>query len=878
MAEAPLSFDERLARARAAIEQATGVDRSYATVLYANELRTRRPERAVELVRQALRELDAATRAGELSGEAARGTSIRTRARASGVFQRAGRFEESFALARDTLQDAIDVADHDSAALCLRTIGELHMSREESREALIEFERALQHARRSRRSGSDALVTSVLNDLGRANFALADYAKAEEYFWQASDRAHEAGELQTEGTCQMNIGNVRSQLGDYEGSVEYYQRSLRLQRQLGEEFRIALALYNLAFVHSKTGDDEACLTLCRDALATDCELRGTLHYPQLLALMGRSLFHLGRLDGAAEVLAEALEAHRDIANASGQSTALSTLAEIHAARGEHDRARELVEEALAVLDHTDEWRSRRVARMCRGRVALAAGRAAEALDDVERLVDELREGADHDLFPEALRLRAELLDEAGCEAESLASYKAFREAERAAYQVRSAARLETLKMVHQLEASRHRESMLRGARDELERRVQERTAELQAKNDELSASIEKRAALELRLQHAQKMDAIGRLAGGVAHDFNNLLLVIQGYGENLRRELTPTDARHESVEQVLGAAQRATRLTSQLLAFSRRQPRTLRVVDVVELVRELERMLRRLIGDGVTLHVIASDDACLVEADPGLLEQVIMNLVVNARDAMAGGGLLTIHVERATAAEDASLSGARHVRLRVSDTGEGIPEEIRALVFDPFFTTKESGKGTGLGLSTVYGIVGRHNGEVRLSSEVGKGTTFDVFLPLTDAPADGRADAGDDAVAGDGSRARSRTATVLLVEDDDSVRALVGSTLEQDGYTVLLARDGVDALRVVEESGDAIDLVVCDVVMPRMGGPELMREVHRARPELCFLFTSGYPDRAEAAVAAGGARADFLQKPFLLDELERRVADLLEGR
>lgn len=874
MSHAPLSFDERLQRAQHALENAVGIERLHAMVVYASEIHSREPERSIEMVDEALRRL--AEQAGT-STEPARRThevGIRIRSRASGVLQRASRFNEALDLAESTYEEAVEASDYHSAALCLRTKGECCYVRDEVRSALAFYEQALTHARRSTIDGATVLVTSLLNDIGRANFMLSNYAKAEEFFWQASDRAHDSGELQAEGTCQMNIGNVRSQLGDYEGSLEYYRRSLRLQRRLGEEFRIALSLYNLAFVHSKMGDDATCLQLCKDALATNCELRGTQHYPQLMALMGRSLFHLGDLEQAIQVLQEAIESHRDIESASGQATALCTMAEVHASRGEFELGIELADRALELLAGCEELRAVAVTRLCRDRLLLGAGQADRALRDIESLVETLQELGDKDLYTDALKVKAESLEATGRYADSLVSYRAFRDSEREIYQVRSAARLETLKMVHQLEASRHRESLLRDARDELERRVQERTAELQAKNDELTESIEKRAALELQLRHAQKMEAIGRLAGGVAHDFNNLLIVIQGYGENLLRDTQPDDPRHEAVQQVLAAATRAARLTSQLLAFSRQQPRRLRNVDVADLVRDLERMLRRLIGEDISLHVIASPEACHVEADPGLLEQVIMNLAVNARDAMSEGGLLTINIDPAPPHEVASLPRADYVRLRVSDTGEGIPEEIRSLVFDPFFTTKESGKGTGLGLSTVYGIVGRHGGEVRLTSHVGKGTTFDIYLR--------RVEPAGESLPVHATVTKTRKAkpgaTVLLVEDDDSVRALVGSTLEQGGYRVLLSRDGVEALRVVEESADEIDLVVCDVVMPRMGGPELMREVHRAHPKLRFLFTSGYPDRAASVLQIEDSGAEFLQKPFLLGELERRVAELIQDR
>jgi PAS domain S-box-containing protein len=381
--------------------------------------------------------------------------------------------------------------------------------------------------------------------------------------------------------------------------------------------------------------------------------------------------------------------------------------------------------------------------------------------------------------------------------------------------------------------------------------------------------------LERQFHHAQKMEAIGRLAGGVAHDFNNLLTVIQGFSEMALKSTGLDAAVRRDLEEVHRAALRAADLTGQLLAFSRRQPVQPRVLDLNTLVADMAKMLQRLIGENIELETRMGPRLARIRVDPGQIEQVIVNLVVNARDAMPGGGRLVIETANHSCADGSgapchpSCPGPS-VTLTVSDTGTGMDPETLRHLFEPFFTTKARGKGTGLGLSTVYGIVQQCGGDIEVASEPGRGTTFRVYLPQTTSVADtGR--------AADAARATPRgSETVLLVEDEDMVRSLVRTTLERLGYGVLEARHGKEALELAEQRGGAIDLLLTDVVMPGMGGPEVARRLSATCPGLRVLYLSGYA-AIESKHRAGTPLAPLLQKPFALDALARKVREVIDG-
>ena len=400
-------------------------------------------------------------------------------------------------------------------------------------------------------------------------------------------------------------------------------------------------------------------------------------------------------------------------------------------------------------------------------------------------------------------------------------------------------------------------------------------AEAERRAQQLAEEVASRLRAEERLLHAQKLDSIGKLAGGISHDFNNLLTVIKGYGEILAYHVKRGDPLHEPTREILSAADRAASLVRQLLAFSRRQVMTPQLLDLNSVVSGMDRLLRRLIGENIELVTFPGPGLGLVRADPGQLEQVVVNLAVNARDAMSEGGKLTLELSNAdldaATAHEVGMEPGSYVRLAVSDTGAGMSTEVQRHIFEPFFTTKEAGKGTGLGLATVYGIVKQSGGHIDVESTLGDGTTFRIYLPVLGRPA--RTAAPAVVVP-----ARIGARTIRVVEDEEPIRKFVMAVLEPRGYTVLEAADGVEALAMYERHAGAIDLVVTDVVMPRMGGKRLVEKLTARRPDLPVIYMSGYTEELVFEGPRAATGPGFLQKPFAPDALTERVVAALAVR
>jgi two-component system cell cycle sensor histidine kinase/response regulator CckA len=401
-------------------------------------------------------------------------------------------------------------------------------------------------------------------------------------------------------------------------------------------------------------------------------------------------------------------------------------------------------------------------------------------------------------------------------------------------------------------------------------------ADLERLNLSLRREMNERRHAEEQLRQAQKIDAIGRLAGGVAHDFNNLLTVIGSYADILVQTLSPLDPARPHAEHIRQATERAAGLTHQLLAFSRKQVMQPRVVDLNVVVRELESMVGRLIGEDIQLTVRLSEQPATVVVDAGQIEQVIVNLAANGRDAMPGGGQLVIETRHLSLTADEledrpGMAPGAYVQLVVTDSGKGMDAETQARIFEPFFTTKAPGEGTGLGLSMAYGIVKQSGGWIWVYSEVGQGTTFKIYLPATDAPAAVRAPAPPKFI-----RASSGE-TVLLVEDQDDVRTLTLRILEREGYVVLPAASGRDALALAASHANRIHLLLTDVVMPGLSGREVAEQLTAMRPGTRVLFMSGYTDNVIAQRGVLDPGTAFLSKPFTPETLAAKVRDVLDA-
>jgi PAS domain S-box-containing protein len=380
---------------------------------------------------------------------------------------------------------------------------------------------------------------------------------------------------------------------------------------------------------------------------------------------------------------------------------------------------------------------------------------------------------------------------------------------------------------------------------------------------------------EERLRYAQKMEAIGRLAGGVAHDFNNLLTGILGYCELLLADAGVNDSQQEGLQEIKKAANRAASLTHQLLVFSRRQRLQPKVLTLTSVVADMERMLHRLMGKQIELLIASDEPLEPILADPGQISQVIMNLALNARDAMLGGGTLTLETRNADldemSAAEQDIEPGRYVMLMVSDTGIGIDADAQAHLFEPFFTTKDKAH-TGLGLATVYGIVEQSGAKIHFSSELGRGTSFKIFFPRVAEGAE-RSEVPSSALAA----VPRGSEVILLVEDEETLRRLTRTFLENQGYRVLDARDGGEGLALCRDHPGPVHLLLTDVLMPKLNGRELAEQVMHLHPETKVLFMSGYTDDALIWEDIKAQGAPFLQKPFTLQELGRKVRDLLDS-
>jgi signal transduction histidine kinase len=388
-----------------------------------------------------------------------------------------------------------------------------------------------------------------------------------------------------------------------------------------------------------------------------------------------------------------------------------------------------------------------------------------------------------------------------------------------------------------------------------------------------SSDVTERKILEEQFVQVQKMDAIGQLAGGMAHDFNNILQAIAGYCEFLEQKLP--EENQEYVAEIAKAAKRASSLTAQLLAFSRRQVLSLQVVNTKDIILSMHNMLERLIGENIELRTFIDPKTSNLLADPGQMGQVLLNLAVNARDAMPSGGKLTIEtsnrvLDEAYVHDHPGAKAGQYVRIAVSDTGHGMDREVLSRIFEPFFTTKTQGKGTGLGLSTVYGIVRQSEGYINCYSEVGKGTTFTIYLPMTKEEAD------KPMVSPSATTPPRGTETILLVDDDSAVRNIARVAMENAGYAVIEASAGEEALSKVLARSISVPLLVTDVVLPRMSGKELAHKLKETHIGVRVLYISGYPSNVISHHGILEAGLDFLQKPFSSTELLAKVRQILD--
>ncbi|RKY21094.1 MAG: hypothetical protein DRQ55_05430 [Planctomycetota bacterium] len=760
------------------------------------------------------------------------------------------RMDESEQMARQALQRQPPLLERLRAVVAL---AELHLARGDGAKCLPLLEQALEQVG----ARADLLLERgrLASLLGRTHFERFEHALAEQAFRRSSALHGRLDDRLGMAMSLMNIGSVRSRLGDFAGALESYQQSLSALEGQADAGRRPMVQYNLALVLEMMGDLQATRELCEDALAADLSANIFSVDILLLTLLGRVHGLLGEPRRARAALDRALHLARERDEPQRRETALAELGDLELLLGNPDAARTAFREGLADYDDAATTSANMHCRHGLARVQLELGQPAAALGIVDALLAGPDDRPDRVTRLQIMQTRARALQATGDPDAAAEGQRAVERLRRLTHDEHAAACAEHMTLLQRLERARTRE-------ERLSVRVDEQDARLAEAADE-------RTELQDQLRVSQRMEAMGRLAAGVAHDFNNLLTVVFGNTEELLGE--PLSAcQREAAQGVLQAAERANDLTRRLLAFSRRQALKPQAVSLDDVLRELAPVLERLAGSDVTLEPVLDGDAGLVHVDQIQLEQILLNLVSNAADAMPDGGRLQLTTSRVRV--DGPLPGALYelepgdyARLAVTDSGVGISRELHARIFEPFFSTKDAARGTGLGLSTVYGVARQSGGGLAVHSEPGRGCTIEVFLPLAQAcqlePPAPVLPAPDIVPEG-------RAINVLLVEDDSALRAMVARGLRREGLCVTEAGDGEQALALVRGGELQLEVLVTDLDMPRMGGRRLLAHLRERQPELCCVFTSGHRQRDDAVQVPG---VSWLPKPFSIAELGRLV-------
>jgi CheY-like chemotaxis protein/signal transduction histidine kinase/tetratricopeptide (TPR) repeat protein len=839
-------FEQRIAELQAGLEATEGMDRVHALLELAEALSTRTPRDMLPYLDESILLLDAAALLPvDQQGSYAEGGAAAL-ARVGSFLQLAGQNDRAQVASQQAL-DRLSEADYESRALATRTLGMLHYQREAVEASLSFLDEASALVARAHGESARALETRLTIDRGRAYYRLGDTDRASEQVSEGRRRARAEGDLAAEAVCEVNLGNIGWQLGDLEAALAHYREAMRIQRELGSLQSLAISLHNLACVHYETNDSDSTLETIEDALQDVDQLAGSAVLPRLFLLRGRALLSIHRDAEAALAMRASFDENERQGNLSGMASSASALAEVEANLDNEAASREWIARAQQDVGEVNDHMARARCYAGLARAELRLGRPREAIAFLEGLSIEGTDTRSRRLRVDIEMCLSTAFEDLQSDREALEHYRTGLALERELLIESSRVRADRLKMLHRLEQGRHREELLADSKVELERRVTERTEELEAKNRELVQSIESRATLESQLRHTQKMEAIGRLAGGVAHDFNNLLVVIQGYGERLLRSTMPSELGWEEATQILGAATRASRLTSQLLAFSRRDAYREQVCDLGALVGGMQHMLQRLIGEDVQMDVETPTTPAPVMGDPGRFEQLILDLVVHARDAMPEGGRLELRVD-----------GHSPDTLRLSIRHEDSPDAPAPADLD-----------TSPVLGDARAIIERAGGELRVADDQAGGSRVLVLLPRH-GPAESAPRNGDAK-----SDEQSTGPRILLVDDEQGVRQLVATSLRSLGYAVTEATNGREALQRATETEQPFALIVCDVVMPKMGGPELYQALRAEGRQEPFLFVSGYTDQSDAFLAEHADEIELLGKPFLLRQLEDRIAAVL---